>query len=176
MPIAETPEGLAVAFVDPLDAFALTAAKFAARGTVAPYVTRLSDFLAAYERLYGDGRSEIQEIAEAAPAPAVTEATDDIERLKDSASEAPVIRLVNLLIARAVETRASDIHIEPMEDELIVRYRIDGVLHKVESPPVTMASAIVSRVKIMAKLNIAERRLPHCSKRYVRRRRALSRA
>ena len=84
----------------------------------------------------------------------------DVERLKDLASEAPVIRLVNQMIARAVEQRASDIHIEPFEASLRVRYRIDGVLREVEAPPNRFRAAIVSRVKIMAKLNIAERRLP----------------
>jgi general secretion pathway protein E len=84
----------------------------------------------------------------------------DVERLKDLASEAPVIRLVNQTIARAVEQRASDIHIEPFEASLRLRYRIDGVLRDVEAPPNRFRAAIVSRVKIMAKLNIAERRLP----------------
>jgi general secretion pathway protein E len=85
---------------------------------------------------------------------------DDIEHLKDLASEAPVIRLVNLMITRAVEGRASDIHTEPFENRLKIRYRIDGVLVEVESPPSRLSAAIISRIKIMAKLNIAERRLP----------------
>jgi general secretion pathway protein E len=76
------------------------------------------------------------------------------------ASEGPVIRLVNLVISRAIEVRASDIHFEPFEDQFRVRYRIDGVLHDVESPPKRFQAAVVSRIKIMAKLNIAERRLP----------------
>src|SRR5205823_102019 len=80
--------------------------------------------------------------------------------LRDLPTEAPVIRFVNLLISRAVEQRASDIHIEPFENELKVRYRIDGVLHDVEAPARRLQAAIVSRVKIMSKLNIAERRLP----------------
>ena len=88
------------------------------------------------------------------------EEEEDIGYLKDLASEAPIIKLVNLFITRAVESRASDIHIEPFEDELKVRYRIDGVLHDIESIPKKLQAAIVSRIKIMAKLNIAERRLP----------------
>jgi general secretion pathway protein E len=76
------------------------------------------------------------------------------------ASEAPVVRLVNLLIQRAVESRASDIHIEPFENRLRVRYRVDGVLQDVEAPPAHSTAAVISRFKIMAKLNIAERRLP----------------
>jgi general secretion pathway protein E len=85
---------------------------------------------------------------------------EDVGHLKDLASEAPIIKLCNLLITRAVESRASDIHIEPFEDELKVRYRIDGVLHDIETAPKRLQAAIVSRIKIMAKLNIAERRLP----------------
>ncbi|MBF0608916.1 MAG: type II secretion system ATPase GspE [Candidatus Magnetobacterium sp. LHC-1] len=85
---------------------------------------------------------------------------EDVDHLKGLASEAPIIKLVNLLITRAIEGRASDIHIEPFDNELKVRYRIDGVLHDVESAPKKLQPAIISRVKIMAKLNIAERRLP----------------
>ncbi len=85
---------------------------------------------------------------------------EDVGHLKGLASEAPIIRLCNLLISRAVEARASDIHIEPFEDELKVRYRIDGVLHDIEKAPKRLQAAVVSRIKIMAKLNIAERRLP----------------
>jgi general secretion pathway protein E len=84
----------------------------------------------------------------------------DVEHLRDMASEAPVIRMVNQIMSRAVEERASDIHIEPFEDELRVRYRIDGVLHDMDSPPKNQTAAVISRIKLMAKLNIAERRLP----------------
>ena len=88
------------------------------------------------------------------------EEDEDVGHLKDLAAEAPIIRLVNLLITRAVEVRASDIHIEPFENEVKVRYRIDGVLHEVESAPKRLEKAMISRLKIMARLNIAERRLP----------------
>lgn len=88
------------------------------------------------------------------------EEEEDIGHLKDLASEAPIIKLVNMVINRAVESRASDIHIEPFEDELKVRYRIDGVLHDIESLPKKLQAAILSRLKIMSKLNIAEKRLP----------------
>jgi general secretion pathway protein E len=86
--------------------------------------------------------------------------SDDVQQLKDIASEAPVIRLVNLIIGHALEARASDIHIEPFENRLIVRYRVDGVMHEVESPPRRLSAAVISRIKIMANLDIAERRLP----------------
>ncbi len=85
---------------------------------------------------------------------------EDLQQLKELASEAPIIRLVSLIISHALEARASDIHIEPFENRLIVRYRVDGVMHEVESPPRRFSAAVISRIKIMASLDIAERRLP----------------
>jgi general secretion pathway protein E len=159
IPLEDRPEGIVVAMADPLDDFARDAVAFAAGKPALPRVAYPADIDAAYERLYGDGRSEISQLVDAARERQDEGASEDIEKLKDIASEAPVIRLVNLLISRAVEARASDIHIEPMDGELRVRYRIDGVLHEIEAPPRRLSAAIISRVKIMAKLNIAERRL-----------------
>lgn len=85
---------------------------------------------------------------------------DDVEQLKELASEAPVIKMVNQIIQRAVTSKASDIHIEPFEQVLKIRYRIDGLLRETEHPSITIAPALISRIKIMANLNIAERRLP----------------
>ncbi|HEY3132117.1 MAG TPA: type II secretion system ATPase GspE [Acidobacteriota bacterium] len=115
------------------------------------------------EKFYGNQSTTLGRIVEGfeeGDMEALAEEIDDIEHLKDLASEAPVIRLVNLLISKAIESRASDIHIEPFEKDLKVRYRIDGILHDVESPPKKLKSAVISRIKIMAKLNIAERRMP----------------
>ena len=92
----------------------------------------------------------------------------DIDKLKDMASEAPVIRYVNNLIDTAVGRRASDIHIEPFEDGMRIRFRIDGILHDYESPAPSMQAAIVSRIKLLAGLDIAERRLPQDGKIFVR--------
>ena len=159
IPFEDRSDALVVAMADPLDEFAAEALAFAAEKPVLRCVAYPADINAAYERLYGDGKTEIGEIFESAGEHADDTISEDADRLKDLASEAPVIRLVNLLITRAVETRASDIHIEPMDGQLRVRYRVDGVLHEVESPPPRLQAAIISRVKIMAKLNIAERRL-----------------
>jgi general secretion pathway protein E len=127
VPLAERPEGLSVAMADPFDDEAAEAVRFAAGKQALRHVAAPADIDAAHERLYGDGKSEIGQIVDGARGHQEDTSGDDIDRLKDSASEAPVIRLVNLLIARAVETRASDIHIEPMDGELRVRYRVDGV-------------------------------------------------
>jgi general secretion pathway protein E len=159
LPVADGPAGLALAMVDPLNDYAAEAARFAAGKPILRRVALPADFEAAFERLYGSGKSEIHQIVRDSQDRVDDGAGEDAERIKDSASDAPVIRLVNLLITRAVEARASDIHIEPMDGELRVRYRIDGVLHEVESPPRNLAAAVLSRVKIMAKLNIAERRV-----------------
>ncbi|HEU5091424.1 MAG TPA: ATPase, T2SS/T4P/T4SS family, partial [Nitrospira sp.] len=120
-----------------------------------------SDIAETLDRLYGSNGGAGKVLEETAEGTGdYAEAGDDIEHLRDMASEVPVIRLVNNLISRAVERRASDIHIEPFEKEFRIRYRIDGILQTVESPPINLKPAIISRVKLMAKLNIAERRLP----------------
>lgn len=159
LPLAELSEGLAIAMADPLDAAALDALRFAIDKPILLHVAYPSDLEAVWDRLYGDGRSEIAQIAEGTEDHVRDAFDEDVDRLRDIASDAPVIRLVNLLITRAVEARASDIHVEPMDGELRVRYRIDGVLQEVEAPPQGLAAAVISRIKIMAKLNIAERRL-----------------
>ena len=113
------------------------------------------------EKFYGTQTSTLDRIVEDLEGGDMGgEDLEDVEHLKDLASEAPVIRLVNLIMSRAVEARASDIHIEPFERDLKVRYRVDGVLSDEESPPKKLKAAIISRIKIMARLNIAERRLP----------------
>ncbi len=143
---------------DPQDDYAFDAVRLATGKQVRARVGLRSEVDDLIERYYGQGRSAMGTIIESAEGDSGD--IDDVEHLRDLASEAPVIRLVNLVIQRAVELRASDIHIEPFENRLKVRYRIDGVLEEGESPPQNLTAAIISRVKIMAKLNIAERRLP----------------
>jgi general secretion pathway protein E len=158
LPVAVEGGTIAVAVADPLDAFTPAAVAAATGLRVALEVAVPIELDAALARLYAEDAGDAQAAAEAEGGSAPLE--EDAERLKDLASEAPVIRLVNQLVARAVETGASDIHLEPFEDRLRVRYRYDGVLHEAESPPGRMSAAITSRVKIMARLDIAERRLP----------------
>jgi general secretion pathway protein E len=160
IPLAETGQGLELAMADPLDSYAVDAVRLSAGRPVLPRVGVPADIETAFERLYGSGRTSIEQILEGDAARKGEETVQDVEHLKDLASEAPVIRLVNHLISKAVETRASDIHVEPFEQRLRVRYRIDGVLREVEAPPNRLQAAVISRIKIMAKLNIAETRLP----------------
>ena len=117
--------------------------------------------LEAIERAYG-ANTALQKIVEGmgSGADRHAEPEDDVDHLRDLAFEAPVVRLVNLLIEEALAADASDIHIEPFEDSLRVRYRIDGLLYDQEAPPRRLQAALTSRIKIMAELNIAERRLP----------------
>jgi general secretion pathway protein E len=128
IPLSDDDTGATVAAVHPLNTYSLDAVRFALGRPVQIRVAYATDFDAAFERLYGEGKSQISQILVDAEDSGQDVVSDDVDKLKDIASEAPVIRLVNLLIARAVEARASDIHIEPMENELRVRYRIDGVL------------------------------------------------
>ena len=154
VPIAADEQTLVLAAADPLDRFTQSAVAVATGLRVRLEVAVPIELETALSRLYPE------ETAGEANAEADAPLEEDAERLKDLASEAPVIRLVNLLITRAVETQASDIHIEPFEDRLRVRYRYDGVLHEAEPPPRHLAAAITSRIKIMARLDIAERRMP----------------
>ncbi len=158
VPVLDEKDGLALIVADPADPYPLQAVELAAGRPVALRVGLRSEIDGLIERYYGTGRSAMGAIVENLDGSAAEE--DDVEHLRDLASEAPVIRLVNLILQRAVEQRASDVHIEPFENRLKVRYRIDGVLHEVEAPPSSSTAAVISRVKIMARLNIAERRLP----------------
>ncbi len=160
IPLADTAEGLVLAIADPLDAYAVNAMRLLTGKPVLPRVGVPAEIEAAFERLYGSSKASIENIFEEVTSEEDEGTNEDIERLKDLASEAPVIRMVNLLISKAVEMRASDIHIEPFERKLKVRYRIDGVLREVDAPPSRLRAAVISRVKLMAKLNIAETRLP----------------
>src|SRR6266705_1589653 len=161
LPIAATADGAVLAMSDPLDEFARNATAVALGQPVWVAVAVPIELEAAFDRLYAEaeGQSDPAETLEET-ASGAEPAEEDVERLKDLASEAPVIRLVNQLIARAVETRASDVHIEPFPDRLRVRYRYDGVLHEAEPPPARLQAAVISRIKIMSRLDIAERRLP----------------
>ena len=143
---------------DPQEPYAAEAVRLAIGVPVRLHIGLRSEIDDVIERWFGQGRSAMGAIIETADGEGAV--VDDIEHLRDLASEAPVIRLVNLVIQRAVELRASDIHIEPFENRLKVRYRVDGVLIEGESPPVNLTAAVISRIKIMARLNIAERRLP----------------
>src|SRR5450755_1107683 len=159
VPIGESDNSVSLLVADPADHYPLQAVELAIGKSVEVKVGFRSEIDDLIERYYGSGRSAMGAIVENLT-DENARSEDDIEHLRDLASEAPVIRLVNLVIQRAVEQRASDIHIEPFESRLKVRYRIDGVLLEAESPPAASTAAVISRVKIMAKLNIAERRLP----------------
>ncbi len=135
VPVAEAEGTLQLAAADPGDAYVAHAVQLACGKPVSLVVAARSDIDDLIERWFGAGRSALGTIVEGLEGEGAASGDDDIEHLRDLASEAPVIRLVNLLIQRAVEARASDIHIEPFENRLKVRYRIDGVLHEVEAPP-----------------------------------------
>ena len=148
-----------VAIADPLEQNLLEALALACEKPVHAKVGLPSEIERAIEHQLGAGKTLMGQLVDNYGGDdEVNEA--DVEHLKDLASEAPVIRMVNLIMQRAVESRASDIHVEPFEERLKVRFRVDGVLKEVESPPVRSTAAVISRIKIMAKLNIAERRLP----------------
>lgn len=158
IPLDQQEDKIVLAMADPLDQNVVDAVRIATGKPVEIRIGTLSDIDDAISQISGLDSSKMDQIVDEVSVDEISD--DELDQLKDLASEAPVIRLVNLIIQRAAEQGASDIHIEPFEGDLKVRYRIDGVLQEVESPPRQFAAAVISRIKIMAKLNIAERRLP----------------
>jgi len=153
LPVALHDHTVMLAMADPLDFETRNTVASSTGLTVEAGIAPEQEILDAIDRYYGQDKNETELAAPGAD-------SEDLEHLRDMASEAPVIRLVNAMIAQAVEQRASDIHIEPFEKEFRIRYRIDGVLASQSPPPRELKAAIISRVKLMARLNIAERRLP----------------
>jgi general secretion pathway protein E len=157
IPVCDGEGALRLAIADPFNTDSAAAVGYLLGRPVEYGIMPAAEIEQALERLYGREGAVAVDLGSPEPSPA---SDDDVRRLEDMASEAPVIRLVQDLITRAVEVGASDIHIEPRIDSLRVRYRVDGVLATSENLPFSLRAAVTSRLKIMANLNIAERRLP----------------
>ena len=152
---------LTVATADPRNPLVLDDLRQSTGLAVRLVVSPAEAITEAIDRTYdGGATTPLQRIVEGMEEDAAASDDEDVNHLRDMAFEAPVVRLVNLLVENAIAAEASDIHIEPFEDTLRVRYRIDGVLYEQEAPPRRLQAAVTSRIKIMAEMNIAERRLP----------------
>ena len=160
LPIAIDGDTVVIATADPFNTEPIAAIGFLLSRPVRRSLMPAGELQRAIERLHGRTTIAAEPDAVVSDVPAAHAGEEDVRRLEDMASEAPVIRLVHDVISRAVEAQASDIHIEPREDSVRVRYRLDGVLQTVETLPLALQAAVTSRIKIMAHLNIAERRLP----------------
>ncbi|MDR7491975.1 MAG: type IV-A pilus assembly ATPase PilB [Armatimonadota bacterium] len=167
LPVRQVGHTLTLALSDPTVVLAIDDVQFCTGLHVVPVLAPESALREAIDRYYaGAGASRLDELLRTEGlAPETVEVVErtqtvDITELEERAGKAPVIRLVNLILADAIRKRASDIHLEPFEDVFLVRYRIDGVLQDVMAPPKALEPAILSRVKIMARMDIAERRLP----------------
>ncbi|MBA3070657.1 MAG: type II secretion system protein GspE [Nitrospirae bacterium] len=163
VPIGKDNGVLKVAMADPLDLYALAALRLYFKGDIEIVLSNEKDIEEAIEQYFGNSvqmTSIMEGISEEAAESLDTEIEDDVHHLRNMALEAPIVKLVNMLITKAIEERASDIHIEAFENKIMVRYRIDGILIEAESLPKKLQSAVISRIKIMSKMNIAERRLP----------------
>ena len=162
IPLKREENVLHVAMTDPLNIYAMEELKHMTGCIVRPYVATRSSINRAIEQLYGIGQKmeEVLKTVDEESLGYAEEGGEAVDLLQEMAQEAPVIKAVNLLISQAVREKASDVHIEPAENEVRVRYRIDGVLYKVQSLPKKLLLGIISRIKVMAHLNIAEKRLP----------------
>lgn len=171
VPVDRTGDTLTVALSDPSNIFLLDELKLLTKCNIVPVISFESDIKEAIDRYYGDDEGSMDEMLkdlsdeeiETVHQNEVEEigGEDDLtEDISIQADDAPVIQLVNMVVSEAIKARASDIHIEPMEKSLRVRYRIDGVLQEMTPPPKKFQNAIISRIKILSELDIAERRLP----------------
>ncbi len=169
LPIRRQGNQLTLAMADPTNVFALDDVGFMTNLQVVPVVASQAAIRAAVDRTYdtkGSGIAEIVSEMEGAADVELVEGEEEISakvdvfELKESADEAPVVRLINMILVDAIRRGASDIHLEPYEKVFRVRFRVDGVLHEIMTPPKRLEAALTSRVKIMASLDIAERRLP----------------
>jgi type IV pilus assembly protein PilB len=170
MPVSKSGNVLTIAMVDPLDIFAIEDVKFMTGLNVVPMVTTESQIHRKLEEVYGLGDSGteghlamvLQDMEQGEDLAVLADEDEDLNigDIKKAMDDAPVVKLVNFLLMDAIDKRVSDVHIEPYEKVLRIRYRIDGVLQEVMKPPYSLKDAITSRIKIMAELDIAERRLP----------------
>ena len=155
-PIGEGVDGILLAMEDPSDAHVINAVRLALERPIIPRVAAADDIQTAIERS-ARSRDEPNVWQDATKAES---SGDDLEHLRDMALGAPVVRFVNQMIQDAIHSRATDIHVEPFDGRVAVRLRVDGMLREMAAPPAQMAKAIISRIKILSGLNIAERRLP----------------
>ncbi|NOY81881.1 MAG: Flp pilus assembly complex ATPase component [Kiritimatiellaeota bacterium] len=167
LPLARTKSTLTLALADPLDVLAVEEVAGVSRLKVLPVAaleSQIRDALGAAEQDSQQGLDEILREATDADLEIAQDSNEDdnvdIEKMLESAEDAPVIRIVNMILVEAIRKGASDIHIEPFEKVLRLRYRIDGILHEMPAPPKILQPAVTSRIKVMANLNIAERRVP----------------
>lgn len=160
LPVRATDDTVWLAMADPGNSYAIKAVGLALQRKIVPVIAALEDLQRAYARYWEAGQSALQRIVDDIGDDIGAELSADVEHLIGAAQEAPVVRLVNQLLTDALRLHASDIHIEPARDHLRVRYRVHGRLREAGAPPARLSAAVISRIKILAKLDIAERRLP----------------
>src|SRR5437660_5258794 len=168
LPLSRVGASLTIAMVDPTNVFAMDDIKFMTGFNIEPVVASEASILDGIEKAYGTSKEEdleqvMQSMSDMDEADVELQADQQelgLGELDKAADEAPIVKLVNLVLTDAVKRGASDIHMEPYEKEFRVRFRIDGVLQSIMAPPLKLKDAITSRVKIMAKLDISEKRLP----------------
>jgi type IV pilus assembly protein PilB len=169
LPLSRVGASLTIAMVDPTNVFAMDDIKFMTGFNIEPVVASESSIIEGIDKAYGTSKEEelesvmqsMNELGEGTDVEVQAEEQElELKELEKAADEAPIVKLVNLVLTDAVKRGASDIHMEPYEKEFRVRFRIDGVLQSIMNPPLKLKDAITSRLKIMAKLDISEKRLP----------------
>lgn len=165
LPLSKHLKSFTVALANPLDLLTIDNLKKITGCEINPVIATRSDIREAVDKFYGE-RNLLKEMVEETYTPeegavlAVEESKESLEDIVATAARAPVIKLVDLILIQAVKERASDIHVEPFRDQIVVRFRIDGILHKIAPPSQHLLPALISRIKILSKMDIAEKRLP----------------
>jgi len=162
LPLFKIADTLTIAMTDPMDVFAIDEVRARTKCEVEPVVVSDRDLQRVFDQYYG-AKGTMDDIVKSIDKDKLSAkegAEPELKALEGLVDEAPVVRLVNLVVMEALKAGASDIHIEPEEESLLTRYRIDGVLHEVVSPPKNLQAAVISRIKILSGMNIAERRIP----------------
>ena len=164
IPLFKVLDTLTIAMADPLNFYALEDIEIKTKCSLNKVLAAEADILTAIDKYYGTGveamEDVIKDLKDISLEEEKTKEDISLSQLQQEAEDVPIVKLVNSFIAQAINQRASDVHVEPYENDLRIRYRIDGVLYEVASPPKSLQSAIISRLKILCQLDIAERRLP----------------
>ncbi|WP_038171841.1 GspE/PulE family protein [Verrucomicrobium sp. BvORR106] len=157
LPIQLGPDGLYVALTDPLNPQLLEDLRFGLGKSIVPVVARKEQIQALIDKHYGSGTQSIEDIFGQL---GINSKPGDRASVEAEANSAPIVRFVDLVLEQAIKEKASDIHFEPFEHEFKIRYRVDGSLYEMAPPPVHLAMSVISRIKVMSNMNIAERRVP----------------
>ncbi|MDZ4788684.1 MAG: GspE/PulE family protein [Blastochloris sp.] len=160
LPVASDDSTITVALTDPLNQQIVEDLRFATSKNISVIISPISQIETLISQYYGTEQGSVDELLNQLAGEVTESASNNLDDTLSAASSAPIVKYVNTIVAKAIQAHASDIHFEPFEREFKIRYRVDGALYEMSPPPKRLALPVISRIKVMAGLNIAERRIP----------------